>query len=115
MKEFKSRKFDIKTNQGTIIRGAILTEKPSFNYTELLKQKNKQEEIKKLKNLKEILCKEMRINKQDISIDEKNYKLWTSRRIIIRHQEEIKYKKLIPAIVELIPDENELEIEVEFL
>lgn len=57
----------------------------------------------------------MRINKQDISIDEKRYKLWTSRRIIVRRQKEIKDMKLMPAIVEFIPDQHELEIEVEFL
>lgn len=47
--EFKKKKFDINTEQGTIIRGAILTEKPSFNYTKSLKLKNKQEEIKNIK------------------------------------------------------------------
>ena len=39
--EFKKKKFDLETDQGTIIRGAIYTEKPSFNYTENLKLKNK--------------------------------------------------------------------------
>ncbi len=112
---FKKAKFDLETEQGTIIRGAIFTEKPSFNYTELLKSKNKAEEIKKLKNLKKEICKDLRINKQDILIDEKNYKLWTSRRIILRHKDEIKAKKLIPAIIELTPDEQELEIELDFL
>lgn len=113
--EFKSKKFDIKTEDGSIIRGAIYTEKPSFNYTDILKQKNKQEEIKKLKTLKEKTCKEIRINRQDISIDEKRYKLWTSRRIVVRHQLKIKEMNLIPAIVEFIPNKDELEIEVEFL
>ena len=94
MEVFKSKKFDLKTEHGTIIRGAIFTEKPSFNYTEYIKTKNKIEEIKKLKILKENLCKEMRINKQDISIDEKRYKLWTSRRIVVRHKQEIKSKNL---------------------
>src|SRR3989344_744 len=112
--EFKKRKFDIKTENNTITRGAIFTEKPSFNYTESLKLKNKTEEIRKLKLLKNELCQAMRINKQDISVDEKRYKLWTSRRIVARHKQEIKDKKLIPAIIELTPDNNELEIQIEY-
>ena len=115
MKEFKKAKFDLKTEQGTIIRGAIYTEKPSFNYTEYLKQKNKQEEIEKLKHLRTEIRQDLRINKQDILVDEKHYRLWTSRRIVLRHKQEIKSKNLIPAIVEFIPDEQELETEVEFL
>lgn len=115
MTEFKKAKFDLQTEQGTIIRGAIFTEKPSFNYTESIKSKNKVEEIKKLKHLRTGICKDLRINKQDILIDEKKYKLWTSRRIILRHLEEIKSKKLIPAIIEFTPDEQELEIETDFI
>ena len=115
MEEFKSKKFDIKTKEDSIIRGAIFTEKPSFNYTEILKAKNKLEEIRKLKILKEKICKKIRLNKQDISVDEKKYKLWTSRRIVVRHQLELKEMNLISAIVEFIPNEEELEIEIEFL
>ena len=111
MEEFDKKKFDLETEDGTIIRGAIYTEKLSFNYTELLKLKNKSEEIKKLKILRNKLCLELRINKQDILIDEINYKLWTSRRIILRHKQEIKSRKLIPAIVELTKDKEEIEIE----
>ncbi len=113
--KFITKKFDIKTEEGTIIRGAIFIEKPSFNYTSLLKTKNKTEEIKKLKKLRNEVCRKLRINKQDILIDEKRYKLWTSRRIIFRHKKEILALKLIPAIIELTPDQEELEIEIDYL
>lgn len=113
--EFKKRKFDLETKQGTIIRGAIYTEKPSFNYTETLKSKNKTEEIKKLKKLKEEICKSFRLNKQDICIDEEKYRLCTSRRIVVKYQNSIKSKKLIPAIIEFDLKNQELDIEVEFL
>ncbi len=115
MEKFDRKKFDLETEQGTIIRGVIYTEKPSFNYTELLKLKDKNEEIKKLKILRNKLCLELRINKQDILIDEVNYKLWTSRRIILRHKQEIKSRNLIPAIIESSKDKEELEIEIEYL
>ncbi|MBI2148775.1 hypothetical protein HYU23_03780 [Candidatus Woesearchaeota archaeon] len=68
-----------------------------------------------MKHLRTELCKDLRINKQDILVDEKYYKLWTSRRIILRHKQKINSKKLIPAIVEIMSDESELEIEIEFL
>lgn len=113
--EFTKRKFDLETEQGTIIRGIIYTERPSFNYTETLKSKNKVEEIKKLKKLKEEICKDFRLNKQDISIDKEKYRLCTSRRIVVKYQNNIKLKKLIPAIIEFDPKNKELDIEVEFL
>ena len=113
--EFKKKKFDLETDQGTIIRGAIYTEKPSFNYTENLKLKNKVEEIKILKILKNNLCKELRINKQDIFIDEEKYRLCTSRRIVVKYQSSLKSKKLIPAIIEFDSKNQEVDIEVEFL
>jgi len=52
MEEYKLKKFDIETKDNTIIHGVIYTEKPSFNYLENLKNKNKVEEIKKLKILR---------------------------------------------------------------
>ncbi|HLC58625.1 MAG TPA: hypothetical protein VJI68_02085 [Candidatus Nanoarchaeia archaeon] len=112
--EFKKKKFDFETPEKTIIRGAIFIEKPSFNYTEKLKGKNKLEEVRKLKTLKEKVCTTLRINKQDVSVDEKRYKLWTSSRIIRRHLQEIKDLNLIPAIIEIEPTIEEVELEVEF-
>ena len=113
--KFKSLKFDIETTENTIIRGVIYLEKPSFNYLEKLKEKDSKEEIKKLKILRTKICENIRLNKQDVKIDEKKYKLWTSRRIILRHKNEIKDLKLIPAIIELEPTPEGLELEREFV
>ena len=88
--EYKLRKFDIPTNNNTIIHGVIYTEKPSFNYSEILVSKNKLEEIKKLKSLRNTICQNLRINKMDMVIDENKYRLLTSRRIVVKYQIEIK-------------------------
>ena len=113
--EHTKSKLDIVTEEGSLIRGAIYFEKPSFNYTENLKSKNKEEEIKKLKKLKTKICVTLKINKQDIAIDEVKYRLLTSRRIISRRTEEIKKLGLIPAIVEEYPTYDLFEVEIEFL
>jgi len=113
--EHIKQKYDIVSPEGSLIRGAIYTEKPSFNYTEVLKSKNKEQEVKKLKELKTRICETLKINRQDVSIDEIKYRLLTSRRIVFRRAEEIKKLGLIPAIVEEYPTYDLFEVEIEFL
>jgi hypothetical protein len=113
--KFKSLKFDIKTENKSVIRGAIYLEKPSFNYSEILENKNKDEEIKRLKQIRNELSLGLRLNKQDLVLDEKRYKLWTTRGIVSRYKKEIKARKLIPAVVEFMTDETELEIDIDYL
>ncbi len=113
--KFKPKKFDIVTPDDTVIHGALYTEKPSFNYSEVLAKKNKPEEIKKLKSLRDDLCTSIRINKVDINVDDKKLRLLTSRRIVVRYQNEFKKKNLIPAIVEDTASLDSVEVQVEYL
>lgn len=113
--KYRIRKFDIETPEGSVIHGAIYTEKPSFNYTEELKNKDKKEEIKKLKKLRDMVCMELRINKNDMVIDENYFRLLTSRRIVVKYQMGIKRLKLVPAIAEETSDNPQLSIEIEYL
>ncbi len=113
--KYKVKKFDILTPDDTVIHGAIYLEKPSFNYTDGLLKKNKNEEIKKLKILRAKVCNTLRINKTDMLIDDVKYRLLTSRRIVVRYQIEIKKMGLIPAIAEETKDKFPLNIEVEYL
>jgi len=109
--KIKPRKYDIVTKEGTFVRGVIYTEKPSDE----LKIKDILEEIKKLKELRNRLCQDMRINKQDLEVDKLRFRLLTSRRIVVRHEKEIKQHGLIPAIVEEDPNHDFFELEIEFL
>ncbi|MBS3174645.1 hypothetical protein J4440_02085 [Candidatus Woesearchaeota archaeon] len=113
--EYKLKKFDIVNNKRNIIHGIIYTEKPSFNYIEELKKKDKREEIKKLKILRGNLCTVLRINRNDLIIDEDYYRLLTSRAIAVRYQIEIKEMKLIPAIAEETKEIPQISIEIEYL
>ncbi len=113
MEEYKLKKFDIQTKDNTIIHGAIYTEKPSFNYLENLKNKNKVEELRKLKTLRNKICLDLRINKVDMVIDELKYRLLTSRGIVSRYYVYFRELNLFPAIAE--ESKDNLEIEIEFL
>ena len=113
MEEYKIKKFDIQTKDNTIIHGVIYTKKPSFNYLENLKNKNKIEELRKLKDLRNKICQELRINKIDMVIDELKFRLLTSRGIVSRYYVYFKENNLFPAIAE--ESKENLEIEVEFL
>ncbi len=107
--------YDIATGEGTLIRGAIYTEKPSFSYLENLKLKNKEQELRKLKDLKSSLATTLRIPKKDFDVDEMKYRLLCSRRIIYRYKDKIKALGLFPAIVEELATHDLFEIEIDFI
>jgi|SRR3989344_4757438 len=115
MEKYKPRKFDIKTIDGSVICGAIYTEKPGFNYSEELKNKDKITEIKKLKELRAKICTGFRINKIDMIIDEKKFRLITSRGIVVRNASSFKELGLFPAIIEETPELEATDIEIEYL
>ena len=85
MEKYKYLKFDSKTPEGTITRGCIYTEKPSFNYLELLKNKNRIEETIKLKKIRNELSTSLRINKIDLVIDYLKYRILTSKKIVLKY------------------------------
>lgn len=109
--------YDLVTPEGTLIRGAIYTEKPGFNYQEFLKEKQKDKiaEIKKLRSLKEKLATELRISKKDFDIDEKKFRILTTRKIVDKYKDKLKSQNLIPAIVEELATHDLFEIELDFL
>ena len=107
--------YDILTHEGTLIRGAIYTEKPSFHYREKLKLLNKEEEIKNLKKIKNHLATLLKVNKRDLDIDTQKYRILSTPKIIRKHKETIKDNNLIPAIVEEMATYDLFEIELEFL
>lgn len=109
------KKIDILTPEATLIRGAIYTEKPSFNYREKLLEINKKEELKKLKEIRNTISIKLKINKQDLIIDEQKYRILTSKKIVRRYQNEIKNFHLIPAIVEELATYDSFEIELDFI
>ena len=96
---FSSHRFDIITRDGSLIRGAIYLEKPSFNYRDELKKKNKEEEIKRLKKFREIITKKLQCAKKDLFIDKIKYRFLVSSKFIRKHQNEIKELYLINYLI----------------
>src|SRR3989338_2928290 len=115
MAGYKIKKFDIKTDENTIIHGVLYTEKPGFHYYEELAKKEKIVEIKKLKKLREKICTSLRINKNDMIIDEKKFRLLTSRGIVVRNASSFKELGLFPAIIEETAELEATDIEIEYL
>ena len=110
-----AHKTDKITAEGSLIRGAIYLEKPSFNYLENLKKIDKESELKKLKTLRTKLCTEMRITRDKLHIDPIKYRLLTSKRIIVKNKDKLKALNFHPAIVEEYPTYDLFDIEIEFL
>ena len=107
--------FDIQTPDATFIRGVIYEEKPSFGYRAQLALKHKDVEVRRLRTLRTHLCQTLRLNKADVAIDDVKYRLLTSRKIVVKYQQEIRALCLIPAIVEEMPTYDLFEVEIEFL
>ncbi|MBI4140621.1 radical SAM protein [Candidatus Woesearchaeota archaeon] len=104
--------FDIKTTEGMLVRGiAYLPElKPEFGYRKKLEQANKQEMLKKLRELK---TKIMPFS--NVVIDENKLRLILPAKEIRKSSRAIKQLGAIPAIVEEYPTHDATETEITFL
>ena len=104
--------FDIKTTEGMLVRGIVyLPElKPEFGYRKKLEQANKQEMLKKLRELK---TKIMPFS--TAVIDENKLRLILPAKEIRKRSRAIKQLGAIPAIVEEYPTQDATETEITFL
>ncbi len=131
------KKYDVLTNEGTLIRGAIYLAnlKPDFNYrrrleTILNNKKKKRIYLNKLRNIREELMRDFRINL--IEIDKNKLRLLTSpeavKRIknilnsstlgnpdLIHDKRFFRRREIFLAIVEEYPTYDQLEIDIQFL
>lgn len=113
-----AKKYDIITEEGSLIRGAIYLKElvPSFNYRKKLESlENKKEVLYSLTQLKEKLIENLKINSNLIEVDEHKLRLLTSRIIVKTLAKRLKDLNLVPAIVEEYPTWDEFEIEINFL
>lgn len=114
--ENTARKFDIITEDGTLLRGVIYLEKPGFNYKKkLTEKKNKEEIVKKLELIRKDIVKKYSIPKQLIEVDDLKLRIITNIGIVKQLAQELKLQRLIPSIVEQYPTYDQMEVEVEFL
>lgn len=106
--------YDYLTKDCTLIRGAIYVSgyTPDMPYS---KFKNNAKVISKLKSLRSKLMKEFKIPKELIEVDAKKLRLLTNVKIVSELKDELKRKKLYPAIVEELPTHDQFEIECEMV
>ncbi|GIU70207.1 MAG: hypothetical protein KatS3mg002_1443 [Candidatus Woesearchaeota archaeon] len=106
-----SKKFDIITYDGTLLRGAIYLEKPGFNYKKNLESvKNKDLILKRLISIREQMIKDYSIPKSLIEVDPHKLRIITNIGIVNMLVKDLKLKKLIPAIVEQYPTYDQMEL-----
>lgn len=111
-----ARKFDIVTEDGTLLRGAIYLEKPGCDYKKKLSEtKNKEEIVLKLNFIKKELIKKYSIPSSLIEVDGLKLRIITNIGIVQELAKYLKSQKLIPAIVEQYPTYDQMEVEVDFL
>jgi pyruvate formate-lyase activating enzyme-like uncharacterized protein len=92
-------KFDIVTDEGMLIRGAIYLDK----------------DIKRKFRLSDLQEAKKKINLNEIKIDERKSRLLLSKKNVIKFSNKIKSLGYIPAVVEEYPTWDSLEIDVNFI
>jgi hypothetical protein len=113
------KKFDIVTEDGTLIRGAIYAKElsPSYSYKSILADLDPHKRdkiISKLKILRNNLIKNYAIPKDMIILDDLKIRIITNIGIA-RNLAKVIKPKFIPAIVEQYPTYDQMEVDVEFL
>jgi hypothetical protein len=110
-----AKSFDIITDEGSLIRGVIFLEKPSFNHTELIKSKDKNQELVRLNLVLENVCKELKLSPDLFSVDDIKYRILASKQLIIKNKSRLKKMGLFPAIVEELATGDLFDLDIEFL
>ena len=112
--------FDIVTEDGTFVRGAIYLHqlKPSFGYKAVVKNitvSEKEKMLKELIKVKKDLIDEFGIPSEMFFVDEQKLRLLTNIGVVKKLAKHLHTKGLIPAIVEQYPTWDQMEVDVEFL
>lgn len=112
--------FDIITNNGTIVRGAIYLQnlKPGSEYLKKLYDMSKDDKnmkISLLKKFKEKILSESGLSESMLELDEQKVRLITNVEAVRKLSKKLKECCLVPAIVEQYPNWDQTEINVDFL
>jgi uncharacterized protein len=114
--EGAKKDFDIVDKEGMLTRGALYLDslKPGAGYRESLKEDHSVV-IDKLKELFSSVQKKLKLNDNDIFLDESKPRILVSKKVAKKNKTQIINLGLIPAIVTEYPTADQLEMEVEFL
>ncbi len=109
--------FDIKTEDGTLIRGCAYLPgfAPGANYRKILATMDKKAAVAKLNALKEAAVEELELDPSQVVIDEQKPRLLLPAIIVRENVDALRKLGLIPAVVEEHPTADALEVDVELL
>ena len=107
--------YDEVSSGGSLTRGVIFTEKPSFNYHNNLKLKDRTTELNKLNELIIFISNELNIPAENLDIDPVKYRILTYKSIVKKNKGKLKKMGLVPAITEELATGDLFEIETNFL
>ncbi|MBU0615568.1 MAG: radical SAM protein [Nanoarchaeota archaeon] len=104
--------YDTVTEDGTLIRGAIYLERPSFGYRKMLEKltvKQRRDYLLRLGKIRDRIIKIYNVQPESIEIDKEKLRVLTKPSILKRIKEPIR------AIVEEYPTQDQTELSIEFL
>ncbi len=114
------KEFEIMTNSGSLIRGAIYLKelKPGFGYHKKIQNltgSQKKQILKKLKTFMQDFAGEFKIPKNMFYLDELKFRILTNVGVARHFADCIKQSKFVPAVVEEYPAWDQMELNIEFV
>jgi len=109
--------FDLMDEEGLLTRGAIYLPEltPSFGYRKILAEINKSEFVQKLTPLLEKIKQDLKLNDNDIFLDQEKPRILLSSKNAKKHKDYFTKLNVKAAIVKEYPTADQLEIEVDIL
>lgn len=109
------KKYNQFMDEGTVVRGAVYLEKPGVKYLQKQREKDQKMELEKLRGVKNVLATDLRIQRSMLEVDVARGRVITSEKIVRRYKDALKRLQLVPAVVEEIPEQDFLEVVVDFV
>ncbi|MFC2154123.1 radical SAM protein [Candidatus Altiarchaeota archaeon] len=115
-----AREFDVVTNEGLLVRGAIYLQEfsPSYGYERKIESLSSQKRIRlieRLRGITERLKTEFGIPEEFLRVDDRKIRILTRADITEKIADELKKLKLKPAIVEEYPTWDALTVDLEHI
>ena len=112
-----AHKFDVITDEGLLIRGAIYLKgyEPGYNYTKILEKINPEKAKTKLEAMKKKIIKETKLEEKEIKVDLLHGRLIVPADKLRIESKKIKNLKYKAAVVEEYPTVDAFPVEIEFV
>lgn len=111
------RAFDEIDEEGLLIRGALYFPelRPGLGYSQKMKTINKEEYVKKLEKIMNVITRKLKLTETMIAIDKDKIRILLSKKDVKKNKAYFKSLTLVPAAVIEYPTADQFEIEIDFL